>query len=194
MEQPGSGANSEARRQRQEGKTSMRASRLLGPTAAAASILVTALLAAGCSSAGDDSSEAATSSAPGLTTNAQVACDKYYALEVFRIDVVDSSEDADEVARVQALSDYLDLASSMVASVGSAVTVGDLPAKAQANADRILKQLTRISAAGGDIWDLSRAVEDRIAKSAARIEALCVAASRPAPQAVLDAREKAGDG
>ena len=174
--------------------TSMRESRFLRPSTAAVSILLAGLLAAGCSSADDDSSQTATSSAPGLTTNAQVACEKYYALEVFRIDVVDSSQDADEVARVEALSDYRDLASSMVASVGSAVTVGDLPAKAQANAERILKQLTRISAADGDIWDLSRAVEDRIAKSAARIEALCVASNQPVPQAVLDAREKAGAG
>lgn len=171
----------------------MRALRLRGPTTAPASILATVLLAAGCSSAGDDSSGGALSSVPGVVTNSQLACEKYYALEVFSLDIVDSSVDADEVARIKALSVYRDLALSMVASVERAVTAGDLLAKAQVNADRILKQLTRISVDGGDVWDLSRAVADRIAKSGARIEVHCVAANQPVPQAVLDARDKAGD-
>ena len=126
-------------------------------------------------------------------TNAQLACEKSYAFEMFSIDAVDSNGDADEVARTGALSVYRDLALSMVLSVERAVTVGGLPAKAQANADRIIKQRTRISADGGDIWDLSWAVADRFAKSAARIEVRCVAANQPVPQAVLEAREQAAD-
>ena len=170
----------------------MRASRCRGIAAASASIMAVALLAAGCSSSEEESSEGTAPSASSLTTNAKVACEKYYAFALLTITEVKSSQDADEAQRARALKDYRDLAASMVASVESAVTVGDLPARAQANGDRILRQLTRVSTGGGDISDLSPAVVGRIAKSAARIEALCVAAGQPAPQEVLDAREETG--
>lgn len=168
----------------------MRASRPLVPAAAGASILATVLLAAGCSSSEGESSGSPDSAASRLTTNAQVACEKYYAFDLLRVTEVERSQDADEAQRARTLADYRDLATSMVSSVQSAVTVGDLPAKAQANADRILRQLARVSTAGGDIRDVSGAASTRIAKSAARIEALCARAGQSAPQQLLDARDE----
>jgi hypothetical protein len=164
-----------------------------GISAAASGALAAALTLAGCSTTDGSSAAAGDPTFSNQAMNAQVACDKYYAFELFRITEVAINQDADEGQRAQALKDYRDLATSMAASVESAVTVGDLPARAQANADRILRQLARVSAAGGDIWDVSRTLDARIAKSATRIGALCVAAGQPAPQEIQDARESAHD-
>jgi len=55
----------------------------------------------------------------------------------------------------QALQDYLDLAWRMAASLDRAVTVGDLPPKTDVNADRIVRQITRVSKAVGVSRDVS---------------------------------------
>lgn len=119
----------------------------------------------------------------------QVACDKFYAFDLARRANAANGQLADGAQRTQALQDYLDLASRMAVSLDSAVTVGDLPPKAGVNADRIVRQITRVSKAGGDIRDMSGAVDVKIGKSADRIESLCVATGHPVPQEDLDARE-----
>jgi hypothetical protein len=171
----------------------MRGQRRGGITAVGIGALA-ALSLAGCSSTDGSSAAAGAPTFSSQAMNAQVACEQYYAFELFRITEVASNQDADEGQRAQALKDYRDLATSMAASVESAVTVGDLPSKAQTNADRIVRQLSRVSAAGGDIWDVSRTVDARIAKSATRIDALCVAAGQPAPQDIQNARKASDDG
>jgi hypothetical protein len=119
----------------------------------------------------------------------QVACEKFYAFDLFRRAQVPSRKEAGKAERLQALADFRELASRMAVSLDSSVIVGDLPEKARVNADRIVRQLTRVSDAGGDIRDLSGAAVDiRIAKSAQRIESLCVSTNHPVPQENLDAR------
>lgn len=172
----------------------MRASGLKCRVATGAAVVVGALLLAGCSSSDGETAGVAAPTASRGSTNAQVACERYYAFAQFRTTEPARNQDADEGQRVQELRDYRELASRMVSSIESAVTIGDLPPRAQANAGRILRQLTRVSTAGGDIWDVSRAVDARIAKSSARIEALCIAAGHTVPQELVDARERALDG
>lgn len=118
----------------------------------------------------------------------QVACDKFYAFDLFRRTNAVNAQKADAAQQKQALQDYLDLASSAATSLDSAVTVGDLPPKARVNADRVVRQLTRVSKAGGDIRDITGAVDAKIGKSADRIEKMCVATSHPVPQENLDVR------
>jgi hypothetical protein len=118
----------------------------------------------------------------------QVACEKFYAFDLFRRAQVPSKQEAGKAERLQALADYQGLASRMAVSLDSSVIVGDLPEKARVNANRIVRQLTRVSDAGGDISDVSGAVDIRIAKSAQRIESLCVSTNHPVPQDNLDAR------
>jgi hypothetical protein len=151
-------------------------------------------LVASCSSSSSSepaSSAAASPTAPAQTMTSQVACDKFYAFDLFRRANVASDQQVDGPLRKQVLQDYLDLASSAAVSLDSAVIVGDLPPKARVNADRIVRQISLVSKAGGDISDVSGGVDAKIGKSADRIEKLCVATSHPVPQENLDAREKA---
>ncbi len=122
------------------------------------------------------------------TMTSQVACEKFYAFDLFRRAQVSSMQQSGKAERLQAMADYRDLASRMAVSLDSSVIVGDLPEKARVNAERIVRQLTRVSDAGGDIRDVSGAVDIRIAKSAQRIESLCVSTNHPVPQENLDAR------
>jgi hypothetical protein len=148
-------------------------------------------LGAGCSSSSSSdtaSGAAATASAPSQTMTSQVACDKFYAFDLYRRSQVAAGQQTDADQRKQALQDYLDLASTAAISLDSAVTVGDLPPKARVNADRIVRQISRASKAGGDISDVSGGVDAKIGRSADRIEKLCVATSHPVPQENLDAR------
>jgi hypothetical protein len=151
-------------------------------------------LVAGCSSSsssGTGSGAATSSSAPAQTMTSQVACDKFYAFDLFRRTNVTTEEQTEGLPPREALQKYLDLASSAAVSLDSAVTVGDLPPKARANADRIVRRISLVSKAGGDISDVSGGVDATIGTSADRIEKLCVATSHPVPQDNLDAREKA---
>ena len=160
-------------------------------TAAVGLIGVICVVAA-CSSSSstEDVSVGATStSAAAQTMTSQVACDKFYAFDLARRANATNGQLADGAQGTQALQDYLDLASRMAVSLDSAVTVGDLSPKAGVNADRIVRQITRVSKAGGDIRDVSGRVDATIGKSADRIERLCVATSHPVPQENLDVRE-----
>jgi hypothetical protein len=162
-----------------------------------AGLLGLALLATGCSSSTEtdaDSAGAASSSPQPQTMTSQVACDRFYAFELFRQAQAPSKQGAGRAERRQALADYRVLASRMAVSLDSSVVVGDLPAKARANANRIVRQLNRVSEAGGDIRDVTGVVDTRIAKSARRIEALCVATNHPVPQENLDARPASENG
>ena len=157
----------------------------------AAGLLGLVVILTGCSSTPETdaaASQGASVSTPPQTMTSQVACDKFYAFDLFRRAQVPSKQGAGDPERLQAMTDYRELASRMSVSLDSAVTVGDLPAKVRVNADRIVRQLTRVSDAGGDIRDVAGAVDTRIAKSAQRIESLCVSTNHPVPQENLDAR------
>ena len=158
---------------------------------ASAGLLGLVVLATGCSSSPETdvaSGGAASPSPQAQTMTSQVACEKFYAFDLFRRTQVPSEQGADKAERRQALADYRDLASRMAVSLDSSIIVGDLPEKARVNANRIVRQLTRVSDEGGDIRDVSGAADTRIAKSAQRIESLCVSTNHLVPQENLDAR------
>jgi len=156
-----------------------------------ASLVGLAVLVTGCSSSPESdvaSGGVASGSPQPQTMTSQVACDKFYAFDLFRRAQVPTMQQSGKAERLQALADYRDLASRMAVSLDSSVIVGDLPERARVNADRIVRQLTRVSDAGGDIRDVAGAADTRIAKSAQRIESLCVSTNHPVPQENLDAR------
>jgi hypothetical protein len=156
-----------------------------------------AILMTGCSSSPETevaSGEAASASPQPQTMTSQVACDKYYEFDLFRRAQVPSTQEAGRAERRQALADYQELASRMAVSLDSSVIVGDLPARARVNANRIVRQLTRVTKAGGDISDVTGPAEARIARSAQRIESLCVSTDHPVPPENLAARSTPENG
>lgn len=154
-------------------------------------LLGLALLVTGCASPTEEdtgSAGTASPSSPLLTMTSQVACDRYYAFDLFRRTQVPSRQDAGKAERLLLLEEYRDLADRMAVSLDSSVIVGDLPVKARVNGKRIVRQLTRVIEQGGDARDITGALDTRISKSAQRIESLCVSTNHPVPQQNLDAR------
>lgn len=131
---------------------------------------------------------ATSSSAPTQTMTSQVACTNFYEFDLLRRANARDLENLNVVQRKQALQDYLDAASRMAVSLDSAVTVGDLPPKVRVNADRIVRQITLVTKAGGDVRDTRGATDVKIGNSADRIEKLCVATGHPVPQENLEVR------
>ena len=149
---------------------------------------------AGCSAGDSAGAGAAGTDAAGATAaaaNALVACNRLYALDLFRQTTVHSARSLDDQQKSQALKDYRELSSSLVSALAGAVTIGALPASTQTSAERIDRTLARISRSGGNVSDVTGAVDARIARKASRIEAACAAASVPVPQENLDARQSA---
>ncbi len=164
---------------------------LIAPKLTAAAALIGVV--AGCSPATNTQSvpeAGASTSAASQTKTAEVACDRFYDFDLFRRVNVARMRQPDGGKGKKGLQEYLDLASRAAISLDSAVTVGDLPPKTRANADRIVRMITGVSRAGGGIRDVTEAVEARIGKSADRIEQLCMATNQPVPRENLDAREK----
>lgn len=149
------------------------------------------LLATGCSSSQDAENVSpmpSSSATSRQTMTSQIACDKFYAFDLFRRTKVMKAPEGETASAEDPLQAYLDLASSAAVSLDSAVTVGDLPPKARVNADRIVRQITLVSKAGGNVRDVEGAVDSKIGRSSERIEALCVATNHPVPQENLDVR------
>lgn len=158
---------------------------------ASASLLGLALVVTGCSSPTEEdagSAGTATPSSKQLTMTSQVACDRYYAFDLFRRTQVPSKQEAGKTERLLVLEEYRDLADRMSVGLDSSVIVGDLPVKARVNGKRIVRQLTRVIERGGDLRDVTGVLDTRISKSAQRIESLCVSTNHPVPQQNLDAR------
>lgn len=154
-------------------------------------VAVTCLLMAGCSSgdsAGSGASLATGEVPTAAAVNAQVACSRLYALDLFRRTTVTSAGSLNERGRVDALKTYREFASGLVSAVSAAVTIGALPASVQSDADRIDRSLQKVAKAGGNVVDTKGTVDARIARRSARIEVACIAAGVAVPQENLDAR------
>lgn len=159
---------------------------------AATGLVAMVCAVAGCSSSSNSGAApegTAPASGAAQTMTSQVACERFYAFDLALRTNAANARKADEAQAKQALRDVLDLASSMAMSLESAVTVGDLPPKARVNADRIVRGISLVSSAGGDVRDMSGGVGTTIRKSADRIEKICIATNHPVPQENLDARE-----
>lgn len=161
------------------------------------SLVALGFTATSCSSAPETDSAATTdtvsSSVQVQTMTAQVACDKFFSFDLYRRTQMVSDGKAGLDQRKQALKEYRDLASTMAVSLDSAVTVGDLPARVKANADRIVRQISQVVTAGGDIRDAMGPADAKVARSADRIEKACVATGHPLPPENVDARNAARD-
>jgi hypothetical protein len=158
-------------------------------TAALGTVLLAGCSAGGSADAGASGTDAG--SATAATTNAQIACNRLYALDLFRNTTVREAGSMDDRQKTQALKDYRDLSSSLASAATAAATIGALPASAQTSAERIDRTVAEIAKAGGDISDARGAVDARIARKTTRIETACVAAKVPVPQENRDARDSA---
>lgn len=145
--------------------------------------LVMSSAVAGCSSGGNTVSESASGSGPPpLATNAQVACERYFEWDLYRSVRLPGAQHATSHAQRAALRDFAQLADRTASSVDGAVIVGDLPSRARLAADRIVRILSRLVKAGGDVSDVSGRVEHDLAGPAARLEAHCAAAGFTLPE------------
>ena len=190
---PGSGADPGGpapTSQRKSGDMSGR--RLPRQLTVAAGLIGLVCAAASCSassSPGTAPQGATSASRAAQTMTSQVACERFYAFDLARRTNAADGRQTDDAQAKEALRELLDLASSMAMSVGSAVTVRDLPPKARVNAARIVRGISLISSAGGDVRDMSGGVATTIGKSADRIEKICIATNHPVPEENTDARE-----
>jgi hypothetical protein len=149
-------------------------------------------LIAGCSSGDGAAAGSSGGSAPTAATspaaNAQVACSRFYAFDLYRRTSARESASTDGAARTQAWKAFRELSTGVVSSVSSAVVINALPAKAQLDAEKIDRILATIRKAGGDLRDVKGPADAKIGRRSVKIEAACVAAGVPVPQENLDAR------
>ncbi len=143
---------------------------------------------AACSASGGTATGAGSGPAP-LATNAQTACDRYFAWDLYRSTRIPGAERATRQGRRAALRDFAELAARTASAVDSAVIVGDLPKQSQTAANRIAHILSRLVRGGGDISGVSGPVDTQISRPAKKLEAQCAAAGIELPEANRDVRE-----
>lgn len=159
---------------------------------AMAGIALTAVLIAGCSSGDGAAAGSSGGSTPAVAaspaTNAQIACGRFYAFDLYRLTTARDTASMDDTERTNAWKAFRELSGGVVSSVSSAVVIDALPAQAQADAERIDRILATIRKAGGDLRDVKGSNAAKIGRRATKIEAACVTAGVPVPQENLDAR------
>lgn len=144
----------------------------------------------GCSAGGGTAPATGSGSGPPpLATNAQTACDRYFAWDLYRNTRIPGAERATRQGRREALRDFAELAARTASAVDSAVIVGDLPQRSRTVANWIAQILSRLVSAGGDISDVSGLVDTQVSRPAKKLEAQCASAGIGLPEANRDARE-----
>lgn len=150
------------------------------------------LVLAGCSSSAESEVTPTVVPSPDesivvVAVLAQDACDDYFALDLVRSQINGDTTDLTKKQKRALLGELQSDIDLMVVSIDSAVIGGELPEKAQSNAERIQNNVNKANAKLGTDGIKAKSLK-RINSSAERIERYCVAAGNDLPIDNINAR------